>query len=393
MDWDTKSTLRISCARGLAPYLEEELRSLGFEPKQGVETGAEVEGSLRDALRLNLLLRTAFRVLYHVGSFRCDDGDQLYAGVQALPWETMISPDEYLSVASRVNHPTVTNSMWPNLKVKDAIVDRLRETTGKRPESGSSQENVVVTLHWSGREASIYVDTSGRKLSDRGYRKLPHSAPLRESLAAGILLACGYTGDAPLVNPMCGSGTLAIEAALIGSGRAPGLLRSNYAASHLLGFDSDAWLSLREDLNRASRGKTPAQIVASDRDPKALEAAKKNAQTAGVDQLIEFHRCEFEDTPVPEPVDGSIVILNPEYGARLGGELELEGTYGRIGDFFKQSCQGYTGWLFTGNRSLLKKIGLRATRRLPFFNGDIECRLARYLLYRGRHRANESDRA
>jgi putative N6-adenine-specific DNA methylase len=392
MDWTKPSTLRITCARGLGPYLRQELADLGFTPEEdtGYETGVEVQGTLLDTQRLNLLLRTPYHVLYHLDTFHCDSGDDLYHGVRELPWEDMISPQEYLSVVSRVNHPSVDNTMWPNLKTKDAIVDRINETMGARPDSGPQRRNVVVTLHWSGRTASIYLDTSGAKLSDRGYRKRPGHAPLRESLAAGIVMATGYDGSGPLVNPMCGSGTLAIEAALIASGRAPGLLRGNYGLKSLLGFDKEAWDALRAELRQAKRGK-PGPIVASDHDPKVVEAAQHNAKTAGVDDLIEFKVCDFADTPLPEVEEGGHVLFNPAYGERLGDVQALEETYGRIGDFFKQSCQGYTGWLFTGNRQLIKKVGLRASRKFTFWNGEIECRLVRYLLFKGKHKGAGSE--
>lgn len=385
MDWTTPSTLRITCTRGLAPFLRAELAAQGFEvADDGVETGVEVTGDMRDALRLCLTLRTPLHVLYHLDTFHCDSGDDLYHGLRGLPWEDWIDTDEYLSVVSRVNHPSVTNSMWPNLKSKDAIVDRIQDARGERPDSGPKRDNAVVTLHWSEHEASVYLDASGLKLSDRGYRKRPHSAPLRETLAAGIVLATGYDGAGPLVNPMCGSGTLAIEAALLASGRAPGLLRGNFGAKHLRGFDPEAYEALRRELRQTKR--TPGRIIASDRDRKAVEAAKHNAKTAGVDDLIEFHVCDFAETPVPEVEEGGHVLFNPEYGERLGDVEKLAETYGRIGDFFKQSCQGYTGWVFTGNRQLLKKVGLRTSRKIPFYNGEIECRLARYWLYKGKHK-------
>jgi 23S rRNA (guanine2445-N2)-methyltransferase len=246
-------------------------------------------------------------------------------------------------------------------------------------------------LYWKGDQCWLYLNTSGQKISDRAYRKIPHSAPLRESLAAAIILATGYDGSVPLICPMCGSGTLAIEAALIASQRAPGLLRSNFGFMHLKVHDESAWQELRSAALKQSKkrgGKAsfkPARIVATDIDPKAVEAARKNALTAGVAHLIDFSVCDFAETAV-EPGEG-IILLNPEYGERLGEIKKLEQTYKRIGDFFKQKCAGYTGYIFTGNLDLAKHVGLRTRRRIPFYNANIECRLLEYELYAGTHKS------
>ncbi|MEE9297023.1 MAG: class I SAM-dependent RNA methyltransferase, partial [Phycisphaerae bacterium] len=198
------------------------------------------------------------------------------------------------------------------------------------------------------------------------------------------ILATGYDGSVPLVNPMCGSGTLAIEAALIASGRPPGLLRDNFGFMHCRGFDSDTWQSMRRSAKKIRNKGTIAPIIATDIDAGAIRAARKNAETAGVHHMIRFDVCDFAETPIP-PEEG-IVIINPEYGERLGVIAELEKTYGRMGDFFKQRCAGWTGYIFTGNLELAKKVGLRASRRMEFFNAKIDCRLLKYELYAGTRR-------
>ena len=180
---------------------------------------------------------------------------------------------------------------------------------------------------------------------------------------------------------MCGSGTLAIEAALIALDRAPGLLRSNYGFMHLKGFDESSWKTLRRKIRAEAKDRLDGRIIATDISQQAVEAAKKNAMTAGVDRFIEFGVCDFSETPVP--TNGGVVILNPEYGERLGEIEKLKETYRKIGDFFKKKCQGYKGYVFTGNLDLAKKVGLRTKRRIPFYNGPIECRLLEYDLYEG----------
>jgi putative N6-adenine-specific DNA methylase len=315
----------------------------------------------------------------------------LYSETTSLPWEQIISPAEYVCVIGRIETPTIENTMFANLKIKDAIVDRIMQKTGARPNSGKERGNVVVQAYWKNDKCWIYLNTSGQKVSDRNYRKIPCAAPLRESLAAAIILTTGYDGSQPLICPMCGSGTLAIEGALIASHRVPGLMRSNYAFMHTLLYDEPAWQQMRTEAGKQSkkRGKAefkPARIIATDNNPEAVRSAQRNAMTAGVDHLIDFKVCDFAETPIEPEADG-IIVMNPEYGMRLGELKELEETYGRIGDFFKQKCAGYTGYIFTGNAQLGKKVGLRTSRKIPFYNANIECRLLKYEMYRGTRKA------
>lgn len=388
MDPKQKGTILITCSAGLVDYVRQEVEALGYQVGDYHKTGLEIEGDQYDAMRLNLHLRTAYNVLYQVNQFDCYSPDELYRNVKEVPWEDIISPDEYLSVVGRINTKHVKNSMYANLKVKDAIVDRIAEATGSRPDSGKEKDKVVVQFYWKDTFCRLYLNTSGQKLSDRGYRKMPHKAPLRESLAAAIIMATGYDGGVPMVCPMCGSGTLAIEAALIASRRAPGLLRSNYGFMHLKYFDQQKWRQMRTEALKKSKtrggkaGFKPARIIATDIDAGAVEAARKNAMTAGVSHLIDFDVCDFAETVIP--TEPGIIIMNPEYGLRLGEIEKLKDTYKRIGDFFKQKCAGYAGYVFTGNPALSKKVGLRTSRKIEFYNGNIECRLLKYELYAGK---------
>jgi putative N6-adenine-specific DNA methylase len=313
MDNKDKSTILVTCARGLAQTLEGEIKALGFTVDSIHETGVEITGDLYDCMMLNLHLRTAFNVLYLLKHFQCSNPDLLYNQTVALPWEEMISPDEHVCVIGRIETPTIENTMFANLKIKDAIVDRIMEKRGARPNSGKERGNVVVQAYWKNDKCWIYLNTSGQKVSDRNYRKIPCKAPLRESLAAAIILATGYDGSQPLICPMCGSGTLAIEAALIASRRVPGLMRSNYAFMHTLLYDESAWKEMRKEAFKQSkkRGKAeykPARIIATDIDPEAVRSAQRNAMTAGVDHLIDFKVCDFAETPI-EPEEGLSVRL------------------------------------------------------------------------------------
>ena len=214
MDFQKKSRLLITCAPSLSEWLQKEIEALGHNVLLVRKTGIEIEGTLADSMRLNLWLHTAFAVLYMLDEFECRDAEALYRATVKLPWEDIIPVDEYISIVSYVDNPTINNSMFPNLKLKDAIVDRIMKKEHRRPDSGPERTNIVINLYWKDDRAWLYLNTSGNKLADRGYRRIPHKAPMQETLAAAVIMATGYTGEMPLVAPMCGSGTLAIEGAL-----------------------------------------------------------------------------------------------------------------------------------------------------------------------------------
>jgi putative N6-adenine-specific DNA methylase len=376
-----KTRILITCPKGISPYLKEEILRLEFPVKFDSVSWVETEGFMEDTMRLNLFLRTGHRVLYHIRDFHASDPEELYAEVRKIQWEDYLHEDGYVCVTSSVKNSTINDTRYPNLKCKDAIVDRMSEKFGRRPDSGPLRDRAVIHLYWEDKDCSIYIDTSGEPLSKRRYRKIPFRAPMQETLAAAVIMATGWSGEGHFINPMCGSGTLAIEAASIALNRPPGLLRDNFGFMHIKGFNMEPWERLRENAKSSIKKRLDFRIIASDVSSKAIEAAKNNAETAGVAHLIEFHVCDFRETPVPE--GGGIVMLNPEYGERMGEEKALEDTYEGIGDFFKQKCKGYTGCIFTGNLNLAKKVGLKAKRRIQFFNGSIECRLLEYELYEG----------
>jgi putative N6-adenine-specific DNA methylase len=383
MNIKERRNILVTCGPGLKDYLAAEIEAMGFEIVSSHVGSVVTRGSFTDCMKLNYCLRTAFSVLYLLREFRCGSTEALYKQISMVPWEKIISPQEQLCVRSRVDTYTVNNSMYPNMKVKDAIVDRIQRKLGNRPDSGKDRGGVVVNLFWKKDKAWVYLNTSGLKLSDRNYRKMPHKAPLRESLAAGIIMATGYDGSQDIVLPMCGSGTLAIEAALIAMNKPAGSLRSNFGFKHVKVFDEQIWEEMRNDIRKTVRKDgLQKRIIATDIDGQAIEAARQNAKTAGVEQLIEFDVCDFAETKVPEG-DG-IVVINPEYGLRLGELEQLEKDYKRIGDFYKNKCAGYTGYLLCGNKQLSGKIGLKASRRMVFYNGKIECRLLKYELYQGK---------
>ena len=420
--WKEKSKILVTCPKGVAPYLQAEIAALGFLVLTELDTAIQTEGSLEDTLILNLHLRTAQRVLYQLEILPVGTPDDLYRRLNNYPWEVLISASgkaAYLCVTSIVDNSFITDSRFLNLKVKDAIVDRIRDKCGSRPDSGPDKDRVVVHVYWKNDQAIVYLDTSGERLALRGYRKIPLQAPMQETLAAAVIMATGWNGEGALINPMCGSGTIAIEAALIALNRAPGLLRNNYGFMFIKGFPETLWQELRKKARNSAKKKLPYMIIATDIDKTAVLAARQNAQTAGVDHLIEFNTCPYEKTLIPE--GGGVIILNPPYGERMGATINkneyrrkekfsagrkiiirkaadrndkvsrskatglqlLEAIYQGIGDFFKKTGGGYHGYIFTGNLEMLKKVGLQTKRRIILYNGEIECRLLEYELYAG----------
>lgn len=369
-------------------YVEKELLALGFPIEETTIAGVFTRGTLHDAYKLNLHIRTGHRVLFQLAKFYVRTPDDLFKSLSKIAWEDIIPKDGYFSVVSSVETDAITNTMFANMKCKDAIVDRIRAKRGVRPDSGADTSKAVVFLYWKGLHCYIYLDTSGESLSKRGYRTMPWQAPMRESLVAATLMATKWDVLSPLVNPMCGSGTIAIEAAQIALNQAPGLLRQNYAFMHLVGYSADVWKRLTDEARNTMKTSLSFPIIASDISSEAISAAKHNAKAAGVEKFISFQTCDFAATEVPPVQENTMpaVFLNPAYGERLGEESGLEETYKGIGDFFKQRCGGYRGYVFTGNMDLAKKIGLKAARRHEFYNSDIECRLLEYELYSGTRR-------
>ncbi len=389
----TQAPVVITCNRRLSPFLEQEVRALGFVPEEVFLTGVKLKASIDECIRLNLSLRCASQVLYSLQEFRAPDGDALYAALRSFPWERYLPAGGYFSVTSNVRNETINNNLFANLRVKDAVVDRLREIRGERPETGADLRGAVIHLHWTDDVAQVFLDTSGNSLGRHGYRRFPGRAPMLEALAAATILATRWDRESPFINPMCGSGTLAIEAALIATDTAPGVFRNDYSFMHLIGYDETVFERERGKLEQAIRERVPGlRIIATDYDKTVLEMARKNARAAGVDDLIEFRLCDFRDTEVPAGGRG-VMMVNPEYGERLGEESALEQTYGQIGDFMKNKCGGYWGYVFTGNLELAKHIGLKAKRRIEFYNSKLDARLLEYELYEGsRKRAPEPGR-
>lgn len=383
-----ESRIIITCNKRLAPYLEQEVEELGYSTERTFQTGVELKGTAADCIRLNLNLRCASQIHYSIKTFRARHPEELYRVLITIPWEKILDSNGYISVTSNVDQFTVNNDMFVNVKVKDAIADRFRREVGIRPDSGPDLTGAVIHLFWKDDHAEVFIDTSGETLAKHGYRKIPGKAPMLEALTSATIMATKWDRQSPFINPMCGSGTVAIEAVLIATNRRPGLYRSNYAFMHVKNYDASLYEKEKRMLEEQIKDIPDLLIEATDISEDAVNISKVNAGVAGVERFIRFSKCDFALTAVPEGKSG-VIYFNPEYGERLGEVQSLEETYSRIGDFLKQKCKGYTGYIFTGNLNLAKKIGLRASRRVEFYNAKLDCRLLEYELYAG---SKEKDR-
>ena len=402
--WTDKNfPIIISCAKQLSRWTEIEVKEMGYKPIEVTENTVVVRGAMRDVMRLNLFLRTAHRVLVPLLRTTCRNIRDLYEAVSSIDWENLLEADGYFSVSSIVHNLTIRDTRIPSLYTKDAIADRMREKCQRRPDSGGENKGAAVFVYWEKDEAIIYLDTSGEPLSKRGYRRIPGSAPMQETLAAACIMAMGWDRKSPFLSPMCGSGTPAIEAALMAMNHAPGALKGHFAFQSIKDYtriipgESAPTVAPRqragatpeqiwkEMLLEAKSKETTAdlpRIIATDISPEAVENAHTNAIAAGVAPYIEFKACDFAETPIPQPQPSTstcgTIFFNPEYGIRLGDPKELAPVYERIGTFMNEKCRGWTGALITGNPDLARLVNLYYRTRIPFFNGPIDCRLFLY---------------
>jgi putative N6-adenine-specific DNA methylase len=366
--------------KGLEEVLAGELNGLGTVDVRVERGGVRFRGALDVCYRANLWLRTANRVLRPLGEFPCATPQELYDGMRSIDWGRFLTPEMTLAVDCNLRDSELTHSGFVALKAKDAVVDQLRDRTGRRPNVDTRDPDVRINLHLVKNRCTVSVDTSGAPLDRRGYRLARTEAPLRENLAAAIVILSGWDGTTPFADPMCGSGTIPIEAAMIAARRAPGLNRP-FAFQRWPGYDPSLWQRLVREAEAGARATLPVPIWGFDRDAAAVRTARENSRRAGVAGIAIFAVGELDGfTPPPEP---GTIVSNPPYGARLEERDTLGPFYRLIGDVLKQRCAGYTAWLLVGDQGLAKEVGLKATRRVPLFNGPIECRLLKYELYGG----------
>ena len=345
-----------------------------------VPGGAAFAGSWEHCYRANLWSRVASRILWRVAEFDYRNEQDLYAAVRAIDWARYFRVERTLRVNVTAQKSPLKSLEFATLRIKDAVCDRFRDALGKRPSIDRANPDVRVHAFLEASRATLYLDTSGEPLFKRGWRAGAAEAPLRENLAAGIILLTGWKPEEALLDPMCGGGTLLVEAAAMVRGRAPGARRS-FAFEKLAAYDAAAW----ERVKREPRGseKTPA-IHGSDTDPKALNAARRNLAEAGVERWVKLERADVLDRAAPAP--SGVMVMNPPYGERMGSEEELARFYPKLGDALKQRFAGWRCYIFTADLRLPKLIRLTPSRRIPLWNGALECRLYEFEIVAGSHR-------
>ena len=362
-------------ALGLEIILSGELEALGIEGIRTETAGVRFRGPFEDCMRANLHLRTANRVVMMLAEFTCSGPEDLYEGVRGIDWRPFFPSETTLAVSASVRDSAITHSVYAALTVKDAICDQLRDATGRRPNVDRYHPDIQVVARLIGERAVIGMDTSGESLHLRGYRSSSAEAPLKETLAAGLVLITGWNGIDPFFDPMCGSGTISIEAALIARRIPPNLNRERFGFMRLPWFEVGMWESVREDA-RSGVLDEACMIEASDITDTSLEIARKNAVDAGVGSLIRFIRRDIRSLPKAKPF--STAVTNPPYGARLGEVKSLRTLYRTMGEVFRKRFRGSTAWVLTGNSGLAKYIPLKPSEKRILYNGAIRCRFLRF---------------
>jgi putative N6-adenine-specific DNA methylase len=369
-----------TCGRGIEPALAGELRELGaldITPGRG---GVQFAGDKALLYRANLCLRTAIRVLWPVAEVPVTSTDELYDVVRSIDWSRYLTPDHTLAVDCNVRDSHVTHSKYAALRTKDAICDQFLDRVGKRPSVDVAEPMVGLNLHIYRDQAILSLDSSGESLHKRGYRPIQTRAPLNEALAAALVLFTGWSGDSAFVDPLCGSGTLPIEATWIAIGRPPGLTRRRFGFQGWMDFDRSLWTDLRDEARRTVRNRLQAPIVGSDLRQDAIVFAVRNARAAGVGHLVRFNVADLRDV---RPLSGraGTIMCNPPYGERIGNEAELKALYLALGNVLRARFGGWKAYVFTGNALLAAQIGLEPAEQRSLFNGRIPCRLLKFELH------------
>ena len=369
-----------TCPRGLEQVLAAELAALGARDVQAVDGGAAFAGDLALCYAVNLESRVASRALWQVGRARYRSEHDIFDAARALSWAQLFDVGRTIRVNVSAIRSPVKSLDFVTLRVKDAVCDAFRAARGRRPDVDTAEPDVRIHAFLTRDEATFYLDTSGEALFKRGWRAQAGEAPLRENLAAGILRLTGWAAPMPLLDPMCGSGTFLIEAAMMALGVAPGLNRS-FGFERLASFDARRWQALQEKARarRQRAGKLP--IYGRDKSGTALALARDNLAALGLADAIELKQMDVLDGG-PPAAEG-IMVMNPPYGERIGDDAELAAFYPRLGDALKQRYTGWTTYILTADLRLAKLIGLKASRRTPLYNGALECRLFEYRLVAG----------
>lgn len=367
-------------SKGTEPVLAEELRALGAARVEEARGAVRFAGELGLGYRAALWSRVASRVLLVLRRFRCEDERALYEAVRAIPWTDHLGPEQTLAVDCVGQAPWLANSHFAELRVKDAVVDRVRAETGRRPGVDVRSPDIGLHLHLAEDRATLSLDLAGEALHRRNISRATGDAPLKENLAAAILLLAGWPEAAreglPLLDPMCGAGTLLLEAGWMARDVAPGLARTRWGFQAWRGHEPARWRKIvaeAEERRRAGAAR-PLRLIGFDTANPTLVVAADNAARAGLRDALTLERRPLGEAAPPEGPAG-LLVTNPPYGHRLGEEEELGSLYAELGDVLRRRFLGWRAWVFTGSRTLAGRVGLKAARRIPLWNGPLECRL------------------
>ena len=372
--------------QGLEDVLVTELKKLGAQSVTKGRRAVTFQGNLETLYKANLQVRTALRILRPIATFKARSTDDLYAQAKSIAWDTYMDVNQSFLIETTLYSPVITNSRYATYKVKDAIADYFNEKYGKRPSISVTKPDIYLNLHISDTTCTLSLDSSGEPLFKRGYRVAQTDAPINEVLAAGMLLLAGWDGQSDFMDPMCGSGTLAIEAALIALNIPPGIFRSSFAFEKWKDFDADLWDAVYNDDSGERSFKHT--IYASDISRKAIAIAESNAKNAGLGKYIQFTTCSFADLPVqPKPL---LMVTNPPYGERLN-KGDVDKLYAQIGTILKHKFGGSTAWIISSNLDAFDKVGLKPDVKLHLINGSLPCDFRKYTLFSGKRKEFKSN--
>ncbi|HEY7559378.1 MAG TPA: THUMP domain-containing protein [Candidatus Binatia bacterium] len=377
-----------TCPRGLELLLADELRQLDAAKIHAVSGGVQFAGDFFLCYRVNLESRIASRVLWQVASGAYRNEDDIYRAAYALPWTDWFDAAHTIRVDVSATRSPLTSLNFVTLKIKDAVCDKIRRLSGRRPSVDTREPDVPILSYLTDRDFALHLDTTGEPLFKRGQRMATGEAPLRENLAAGIVRLSGWVPGIPLLDPMCGSGTILLEAAFIALDIAPGLGR-RFAFEKLKNFDAQRWRELLQGGAARKKTKAPLAIYGSDRSGDALKAARVNLTAAGLEKVVSLKRADVLE--IFAPAKEGIIVTNPPYGVRLGEQQALAEFYPKLGDRLKSHFCGWRAYLLSADMRLPKLIRLAASKRTPLFNGALECRLFEYKMVEGGMRKKKAE--
>jgi len=378
--------MKVTTFFGLEEILSEELRQLGGKNIEVFKRGVSVVGDLGFLYKANLCLHTALKVIIPITKFEANNEQELYDQIKLVEWEKFISNEDTIMVEGVANSDIFTHSLYVSQKVKDGIVDRFRDKTGKRPDVDLIHPSFRLYVHIFKNEVSLHLDSSGEPLYKRGYRADINEAPMKEVLAAGLVKLSGWEKHLQLIDGMCGAGTIAIEAALWANNIPAGYFRNEFGFMRWRNFDEALYETIHESSIQKIR-EEPVDIIANDIETATYKKAISNTKNAKVDDVVKCTNQSFFD--IAPSRAGGVIILNPPYGERMPVD-EITKLYKEIGDKLKKDFKGYNAWIITSNPEAVKSIGLRPSRRIHIFNGSLECRFLKFELYDGSKKASKN---